>query len=332
MDDEQQLGSDQDADYDQDTDSDQDYDQDTQELHGDQELDTPSDQDSDNERSSCDERSNDQDLSSEGSKEENMISTKWKEGLVKKGSKIKKVNLQHFIYSVTSTHNSSVANGDDSSHADTMMESEGVLLRRHHDDQRTLAHQCDSSCVIRSPMGWSDDQVTALKTLCVTGSWGDDDAVLQLQSSSDEDVTMETDQDELVAKKQKMKAQFNEEYDNKEQNSEQDYFSEMKERLAAQAELNKSTFEGVADELRWQLEGFPAGCYVRMEIKGIPYELVEKFDPRQPLIVGGLSPGEEQLSYLQVGGANTTRFLVHEICLLFHIKSIIHSYMQCMKF
>ena len=307
MDDERQLGSnqdyDQDADYEQDTDIDQDN-QNTQELHSDQELDTAGDQDSDDERSSSDERSNDQDSSSEGSKEETMISTRWKEGLVKKGSKIKKVNLQHYIYSVTSTHDSSVANGDDSSHGHTMMESEGVLLRHHHDDKHTLAHQCDSSCVIRSPMGWSDNQVTALKTLCVTGSWGDDDAVLQLQSSSDEDVTMETNKDELDAKKQKLKAQFNEEYDNnKEQNSEQDYFSEMKERLAAQAELNKSTFEGVADELRWQLEGFPAGCYVRMEIKGIPYELVERFDPRQPLIVGGLSPGEEQLSYLQVGGA-----------------------------
>ena len=231
-----------------------------------------------------------------------MISTKWKEGLVKKSSRIKKANLQHFIYSVTSTYDPSVANGDDSSHAHTMAESEGVLLRRYHGDQGILVHQCDSSCVIRSPMGWSNDKVTALKTLCVTGSWGDDDAVMQLQSSSDEDVTMEMNQDELVAKKQKLKAQFNEEYDDKEQNTEQDYFSEMKEKLAAQAELNKSTFEGVEDKLRWQLEGFPAGCYVRMKIKDIPYELVEKFDAQQPLIVGGLSPGEEQLSYLQVGG------------------------------
>ena len=309
VDDEQQLGSDQvydqdtgnDQGYDQDTDNDQDY---SQDLHGDRDLDTTSDQDSDDERSnSDDESSNDQDLSSEGSKEEKLISTKWKEGLVKKGSRIKKVNMQHFIYSVASTYDSSVANGDDSNHTHTMVESEGVLLRSRHDDQCALVHQCDNSCVIRSPMGWSDDKVKALKTLCVTGSWGDDDAVMQLQSSSDEDVTMETDQDELVAKKQKLKAQFNEEYDSKEQNTEQDYFSEMKEKLAAQAELNKSTFEGVADELRWQLEGFPAGCYVRMEIKSIPYELVEKFDARQPLIVGGLSPGEEQLSYLQVGGA-----------------------------
>lgn len=280
-----------------------------QELGNDQNLDTISDQDSDDERSSSDdersgsddERSNDQDSGSNSS-EDRGVSTKWKEGLAKKTASIKKVNLQHYIYSVASTYTSAVAE-DGNNHAHTMVESEGVLLRRHHDDQHTLVHRCDSSCVKRSPVEWHDNQVMALKMLCVTGSWGNDDAVMQLQTSSDEDVTMEMDRDELVAKKQKLKAQFNEEYDSKEQNSEQDYFTEMKEKLAAQAELNRSMFEGVTDVLRWQLEGFPAGCYVRMEIKGIPHELVDKFDPRQPLIVGGLLPGEEQLSYLQVGGA-----------------------------
>lgn len=282
----QQLGSDQDVGKD-----------DDQELHSDQDLDTTDDQDSDDERSSSDDE-HDQDKESSSS-EEQTISTKWKEGLVKKPSSNSRVNLQHLIYSVNSTYNSTVDDdGDDSNHGYTTVDSEGVLLRHHHDNDHTLVHQCDSSNVVRSTMGWNAKQVTALKTLCVTGSWGDDDAVMQLQSSSeDDDVTMETDHDELVAKKQKLKAQFNEEYDHKE---ERDYFSEMKEKFAAQAELNKSTFESVPDELRWQLEGYVVGCYVRMEIKGIPCELIENFEPRQPLIVGGLSPGEEQLSYVQV--------------------------------
>lgn len=274
-----------------------------QDLDSDQDLDTMDGQNSDDGRSSSgdgrsssgDGMSSDQDS---GSDEERAINTKWKEGLANKTTHLKRINLQHLIYNVNSTY--STNDNNDSSHAHTMMESEGVLLRYRHDNQHKLVHQRDGSCIRRSCIQWSDEQMTVLKTLCVTGSWGDDDAAVQLQSSSDEDVTMETDHDKLVAKKQELKAQFNEEYDNKEGN---DYFTEMKERLAVQAELNKSTFEGVADELRWQLEGFPAGYYVRMEIKGIPCELIEKFDPRQPLIVGGLSPGEEQLSFLQVGGA-----------------------------
>ena len=296
-DDVEQLCNDQSSDKDQDSANDQASDD--QDSFDDQDSNTEDGQNSDDERSSSDnERSNDQDSLSEGSR---VISTKWKEGLVNKTAGIK-VNLQHLIYTSTSTCDPTPSD-DNGSHGHTIVESEGVLLRHCRDDQRALVHQCDSSCIVRSPVEWSAEQVTALKTLCVTGSWGDNDAAMQLQSSSDEEVTMEMDDDELVAKKQKLKASFNEEYDSKQQGVEHDHFSEMKEKLAAQAELNKSTFEGMADELRWQLEGFPAGCYVRMEIKDIPCELIERFDPRQPLIVGGLSPGEEKLSYLQVGGA-----------------------------
>jgi len=288
----QQSGSDQDSNSDQGSENEQD-------------LDTTDDQDSDDERSSSDdERSNDQTLNSKrsSSDEDERISTKWKEELPNKTTGLKKVNLQHLIYAGNSTFSPAPIDDNPTLNSDihTIVESEGVLLRHHCDNQQKLVHQSDGSCVKRPAIQWNDDQVTALKMLCVTGSWGDGDAVMQLQSSSDEDVTMEIDHDELVAKKQKLKAQFNEEYDQKEQDVEQDFFSEMKQKLAGQAELNKSTFEGVADELRWQLEGFPVGCYVRMEIKGIPCELMETFDPQQPLIVGGLSPGEEQLSYLQV--------------------------------
>lgn len=286
--------SDQSSDKDQDSANDQ-----ASDDQDDQDSNTEDSQYSDDERSSSDnERSNDQNSLSEGSR---VISTKWKEGLVNRTAGIK-VNLQHLIYTFTSTCDPTPSD-DNSSHGHTIVESEGVLLRHRRDNQCALVHQCDSSCIVRSPVEWSVEQVTALKTLCVTGSWGDNDAAMQLQSSSDEEVTMEMDDDELVAKKQKLKASFNEEYDSKQQGVEHDHFSEMKEKLAAQAELNKSTFEGMADELRWQLEGFPAGCYVRMETKDIPCELIERFDPRQPLIVGGLSPGEEKLSYLQVGGA-----------------------------
>ena len=313
-------GSNQDLESNQKSDNDQDLDNvvnsdNDQDSDNNQDLNTTDDQDSDDERSSSDDddRSNDQSNNGEGSNnqgshgkgsiEQGVISTKWKEGLVKKSLYHKKrLHLQRLIYSVISAYNPAPSD-DDGNHANVMAESEGVLLRHHHDDQQTLVQQCDSSCVVRSAQGWSTDQVTALRTLCVTGSWGDEDAAMQLQSSSDEDVAMEMDDDELVAKKQKLKTQFNEDYDNKGQDGGQDYFSEMKERLTAQVELNKSTFDGVADELRWQLEGFPAGCYVRMEIKGIPCELIERFDPRLPLIVGGLSPGEDQLSYLQVGVA-----------------------------
>jgi hypothetical protein len=43
-----------------------------------------------------------------------------------------------------------------------------------------------------------------------------------------------------------------------------------------------------------------AGLYVRVEIHGVPCELVENFDPAYPLVLGGLLPSEEAMGYLQL--------------------------------
>lgn len=298
--------------------SDQDSD-DEKSSNEDSDIKRSSDEVSDNEKSidqsSENERSSDQDSDDERSDDEER-SLRWKEGLANKVSR-KKVKLQRLIYSITSTWSHTPINDDG---GESPMEESGGVLLRQHKEHKGLLHRCDTSCVITTSLHWGDKQITALKSLCVTGSWGEDDATLQLQADSDDieddEVTMETDPDELVAKKQQQKAQFDIAYDDKDN----DYFTEMKQKMASQAELNKSTFEGLPDELRWQLEGFSAGCYVRMEIKGIPCELVEKFDPRQPLILGGLSPGEEQLSYLQVRGGATCR--VRAYCFFLYKSSI----------
>lgn len=40
--------------------------------------------------------------------------------------------------------------------------------------------------------------------------------------------------------------------------------------------------------------------YVRIEIRDLPYELMQNFDPKYPLIVGGLLATELQLGYVRV--------------------------------
>uniref|UniRef100_A0A2S2QUK6 Ribosome biogenesis protein BMS1 n=2 Tax=Sipha flava TaxID=143950 RepID=A0A2S2QUK6_9HEMI len=106
-------------------------------------------------------------------------------------------------------------------------------------------------------------------------------------------------EDELIEKKKKLKEQFDENYDDKD-GTPSTYYDELKEEASKQAQLNKSQFEGMDDEIRVQLEGYRAGMYVRVELDAMPCELVNNFDPSYPLIVGGLQSGEENIGFLKV--------------------------------
>ncbi|XP_034238787.1 ribosome biogenesis protein BMS1 homolog isoform X2 [Thrips palmi] len=103
---------------------------------------------------------------------------------------------------------------------------------------------------------------------------------------------------EIMDKKMKLKERFNAEYD--EQEGGKSFYDELKAEVNQQAQLNKSEFEGLDDELRVQLEGFRAGMYVRIELAQVPCELVQHFDPAYPLVVGGLLTGEENIGFVQV--------------------------------
>ncbi|XP_043485918.1 ribosome biogenesis protein BMS1 homolog, partial [Polistes fuscatus] len=101
---------------------------------------------------------------------------------------------------------------------------------------------------------------------------------------------------QLLEKKRKLKEQFNAEYDNGETKT---YYDELRQEVDKQAEINKSEFEGIDDDVRVQLEGYRPGMYVRVEIQGVPCEMIINLDPSYPLIIGGLLHGEENIGYVQ---------------------------------
>lgn len=103
----------------------------------------------------------------------------------------------------------------------------------------------------------------------------------------------------LAAKKEALKRKFDEQYDDPE-GSKVDFYEEKKDELAKQLQLNRDEFAGVSIEARERVEGFRPGTYVRIELEGVPAELVEHFDPMYPIILGGLLPVEEHFGYVQV--------------------------------
>ncbi|XP_001605043.2 ribosome biogenesis protein BMS1 homolog [Nasonia vitripennis] len=99
----------------------------------------------------------------------------------------------------------------------------------------------------------------------------------------------------LLEKKRKLKEQFDADYDT----TDKTYYEDLKLEVERQAELNKSEFEGLDDNVRVTLEGYRPGMYVRLEIDNVPCELIVNLDPTYPMIVGGLLPGEENIGYVQ---------------------------------
>uniref|UniRef100_A0A0A1XFZ0 Ribosome biogenesis protein BMS1 homolog n=1 Tax=Zeugodacus cucurbitae TaxID=28588 RepID=A0A0A1XFZ0_ZEUCU len=111
---------------------------------------------------------------------------------------------------------------------------------------------------------------------------------------------------ELMAKKLKLKAKFDAEYDNHDGPKEDegrikgdhDYYESLKADAQKQSELNKSEFASLDPELRLQIEGYRPGLYVRLGFRAISSEFIENFDPSYPVLVGGLNMTEENIGYV----------------------------------
>jgi ribosome biogenesis protein BMS1 len=107
------------------------------------------------------------------------------------------------------------------------------------------------------------------------------------------------DRASLAAKKELLKQKFDEQYDDPE-TSGVDFYTEKKNEISKQLELNRAAFEGMDDESRALVEGHLPGAYIRVELANAPCELIEHFKPEYPLLLGGLLPAEERLGFVQV--------------------------------
>lgn len=104
----------------------------------------------------------------------------------------------------------------------------------------------------------------------------------------------------LAAKKEALKKKFNSEYDDDSDDDQKDFYTEQKDELARRLEATRKEFAEDDAETRAMVEGHRPGTYVRIEISNVPCTLVDNFNPRVPIIVGGLLSHEESFGYVQV--------------------------------
>lgn len=106
---------------------------------------------------------------------------------------------------------------------------------------------------------------------------------------------------ELMAKKLRLKAQFNSEYDNTDDRritGDHQYYEELKSAATKQSELNRMEFSELENDVRVQIEGYRAGLYIRLGFKNVPCEFVDNFDATYPILIGSLNMTEENIGYV----------------------------------
>lgn len=81
---------------------------------------------------------------------------------------------------------------------------------------------------------------------------------------------------------------------------EDDWYDAQKAMLQKQLDINRAEFDQLDEASRIRVEGHKAGTYARIVLEQVPYEFSANFNPRFPIIIGGLTPTEERFGYLQV--------------------------------
>lgn len=105
----------------------------------------------------------------------------------------------------------------------------------------------------------------------------------------------------LAVKKAALKRKFDQQYDDSsDEDGHKDFFTEQKEGMLRRIEATEAEFMADDPTTKALVQGFRPGTYVRIEFEKVPAELVENFNPRFPLIVGGLLAHEEAFGYVQV--------------------------------
>jgi ribosome biogenesis protein BMS1 len=81
---------------------------------------------------------------------------------------------------------------------------------------------------------------------------------------------------------------------------EDEWYEAQKATIQKQLDINKEEFETLDERQRSAVEGFRAGKYAKVVLENVPAEFVTKFNSRLPIVIGGLSPTEDRMGYLQV--------------------------------
>ena len=129
------------------------------------------------------------------------------------------------------------------------------------------------------------------------------------------ETTLEAEREKNARRKEELKLRFEEEDregfgkqveggqrtgDAEEQFGEDDWYDAQKADIQKQLTINRAEFESLDQSSRVRVEGYRAGTYARIVLEKVPCEFAAAFNPKYPVIIGGLGPTEDRFGFVQV--------------------------------
>ncbi|KAH8723626.1 hypothetical protein GQ44DRAFT_656123, partial [Phaeosphaeriaceae sp. PMI808] len=131
----------------------------------------------------------------------------------------------------------------------------------------------------------------------------------------DEAKTIEEEREKNARRKEELKLRFEEEDregfmndkadarkegGQEEEFGEDDWYDAQKAMIQKQLDINRAEFDQLDELSRVRVEGHKAGTYVRIVLEKVPFEFSANFNPRFPILIGGLTPTEERFGFVQI--------------------------------
>lgn len=132
---------------------------------------------------------------------------------------------------------------------------------------------------------------------------------------TDEAAAIEDEREKNARRKEELKLRFEEEdregfmndkanarkdSGQEEEFGEDDWYDAQKAMIQKQLDINRAEFDQLDQASRIRVEGHKAGTYARIVLEQVPYEFSANFNPRFPILIGGLTPTEERFGFVQV--------------------------------
>jgi ribosome biogenesis protein BMS1 len=157
--------------------------------------------------------------------------------------------------------------------------------------------------------GDSDGEFGDFEDLETGEKFGRSDEIEVEDDADDENLEGMTDEErrEYYAKKKASQRNRFDDNPNDEKNlneaneneSENNYLETLKREKEQRLARNRVEFGDDGERSRIRHEGFRQGMYCRIKIDGIPVSFVTNFDPKMPLILGGLTPQETNIGLVR---------------------------------